>query len=39
MINVILLVSILFLEGHKGGRILESLRSFIIITICIGFLS
>ena len=34
MINVILLLSILFLEGHQEGRILEFLRSFITITIC-----
>ena len=34
MIPVILLLSILFLEGQQGGRILEFLRSFIIITIC-----
>ena len=34
MIVVILLLSTLLLEGHKGGRIQEILRSFIMITIC-----
>ena len=34
MMVVILLLSIMFLEGHYEGRILEFLRSFIMIIIC-----